>query len=106
MAPSEATAFVCLIEVRLHVAGADNLKSKRKVVRSVRDAVSKRVGAAVAEIDGQDTWQRATLLCALVGRTELEVGKRADRLEEIVLARAGEGAGFERKLRSLEDLRD
>ena len=98
-------AFVCLIEVRLHVAGSDNLKSKRKVVRSVRDAIGDRLGAATAEIDGQDTWQRSTLLCALVGRSEAEVAKRADRLEEIVVARAGEGASFERTTRSLEDLR-
>jgi uncharacterized protein YlxP (DUF503 family) len=97
-------AFVCLIEVRLHVADSDSLKSKRKVVRSVRDAVSARLGAAVAEIDGQDTWQRSTLLCALVGRTEAELAKRADRLESMVVARAGEGARFERTLRSLEDL--
>lgn len=98
-------AFVCLVEVRLHVEGSDNLKSKRKVVRSVRDAVADRLGAATAEIDGQDTWQRSTLLCALVGLSEAEVGKRADRLERIVLERAGEGAAFERTVRSLEDLR-
>ena len=100
-----SAAFVCLIEIRLHVADSDNLKSKRKVVRSVRDAVRERLGAAVAEIDGQDTWQRATLLCALVGREEGELHKRADRLEGIVVARAGEAATFERSIRSLEDLR-
>ena len=99
-------AFVCLIEVRLHVAHSDSLKSKRKVVRSVKDAVRERLGAAVAEIGGQDTWQRSTLLCAIVGLSEADLAKRADRLERIVLARVGEGASFERTMRSLEDLRD
>ena len=99
-------AFVCLIEVRLHVADSDSLKSKRKVVRSVRDAVRERLGAAVAEIEGQDTWQRSTLLCALVGLSAADLGKRADRLERIVVARAGEGTAFERTIRSLEDLRE
>lgn len=99
-------AFVCLIEVELHVAESQSLKSKRQVVRSVRDALHERLGAAVAEVGGQDTWQRATLLCALVGREEDELSRRADRLEQIVVARAGESAGFERTLRSLEDLRD
>lgn len=97
--------FVCLVEVRLHVAESQSLKSKRQVVRSVKDALRERLGASVAEIDGQDTWQRSTLLCALVGREESELSRRADRLEEIVVARAGEGASFERDLRSLEDLR-
>lgn len=98
-------AFVCLIEVRLHVADSHSLKGKRRVVRSIKDAVRERLGAAVAEVGGQGTWQRATLLCALVGREEGELAKRADRLEEIVVARAGEGASFERTVRSLMDLR-
>lgn len=98
-------AFVCLVEVRLHVADSHDLKSKRGVVRSVKDALRERLGAAVAETGGQDTWQRATLLCALVGRSESELGKRADLLEGIVVTRAGEGATFERRTVSLEDLR-
>ena len=98
-------AFVCLVEVRLHVAESQSLKSKRQVVRAIKDALRERLGAAVAEVDGQDTWQRATLLCALVGGEPAELERRADRLEEIVVGRAGEGAAFERTLRSLEDLR-
>lgn len=98
-------AFVCLIEIELHVAGSDSLKVKRQVVRSIKDAVRVRLGAAVAETGGQQTWQRATLLCALVGGAEGELARRADRLEEIVMARAGEGASFRRTVRSLEDLR-
>lgn len=99
-------AFVCLIEVRLHVAESQSLKSKRRVVRSIKDVLGERLGAAVAEIEGQDTWQLATLLCALVGREQAELERRADRLEGIVVARVGEGASFERTLRSLEDLRN
>ncbi len=97
--------FLCLIEVQLHIPASHSLKGKRQVVRSIKDAVRERLGAAVAEVDGQDTWQSATLLCALVGREEAELGKRADRLEGIIVARAGEGASFSRDLRSLEDLR-
>lgn len=99
-------AFVLLVEVELHVAESGSLKSKRQVVRSVKDAVRERIGAAVAEVGGQDTWQRATLLCALVGREEGELMHRADRLEGIVVARAGERATFSRTLRSLADLHD
>lgn len=97
-------AFVCLIEVELHVAESDSLKSKRKVVRSVKDAARERLGAAVAEVDGHDTWQRSTLLCALVGRDGADVERRADQLEAVVLARAGEGASFRRTTRSLADM--
>ncbi len=98
-------AFVLLVEARLHVAESQSLKSKRQVVRSIRDALHERLGAAVAEIGGQDTWQRATLLCALVGGEEAELRRRGDALEGIIVARAGEDVVFERTLRSLEDLR-
>jgi len=45
------------------------------------------------------------LLCALVGGSADGLMSRADRLEEIVVARAGDSCSFHRDLRSLEDLR-
>ncbi len=98
-------AFVLLVEARLHVAESRSLKSKRQVVRSVKDVLRERLGAAVAEVGGQDSRQRATLLCALVGREQGELERRGAALEQLVVARAGEDVGFERTLRSLADLR-
>lgn len=97
------TAYVCVLEIRLHVAESNSLKSKRKVVRSLKDLVRRRFGAAVAEIDGHDTWQRATLLCALVGGPE--IAARADEVERFVEARCPGGCNFSRETLSLSDLR-
>ena len=96
--------YVCLVEVRLHVNDSGSLKSKRKVVSSLKAQVRQRFGASVAEIDGHDTWQRSTLLCALVGDAEVEA--RADELERFVEARCPDGCSFERDLRTLSDIRD
>ena len=96
-------AFVCVIEARIHVEDSGSLKSKRKVVRSLKDGIRKRFGASVAEIDGQDTWQRATLLVSLVGDSGVE--RRASEVERFIAARCPDGSSFERNLRSLEDLR-
>ena len=96
-------AFVCVIEARIHVEDSGSLKSKRKVVRSLKDGVRKRFGASVAEIDGQDTWQRSTLLIALVGGGE--VADRAAHVERFIGARCPDGSSFTREIRSLEDLR-
>jgi uncharacterized protein YlxP (DUF503 family) len=57
----------------------------------------------VAEIDGHDTWQRTTLLCALVG--DGEVSRRAAELERFVEARCPDGCAFDRDVRSLSDIR-
>jgi uncharacterized protein len=96
-------AYVCLVEIRLHVNESGSLKSKRKLVSSLKAQVRQRFGASVAEIDGHDTWQRTILLCALVGGSE--VGRRADELERFVEARCPDGCGFERDLLTLADVR-
>jgi uncharacterized protein YlxP (DUF503 family) len=97
-------AYVCLVEVRLHLNNSGSLKSKRKVVSSLKAQVRQRFGASVAEVDGHDTWQRAVLLCALVGGGE--VAARADDLERFVQARCPDECSFERDLLSLADLRE
>jgi uncharacterized protein YlxP (DUF503 family) len=96
--------YVCLVEVRLHLNDSGNLKQKRQLVRSLKAQLRQRFGASVAEVDGHDKWQRATLLCALVGDTE--VGARAGQLERFVEARCPDGCSCERDLLSLRDLRE
>jgi uncharacterized protein YlxP (DUF503 family) len=97
------TAFVCLLEVRIHLGQSHDLKRKRKELGSLKAGIRQRFGAAVAEVDGHDTWQYAVLLCALVG--DGGVRHRADEVERFVLGRCPDGAAFDRDLRSLEDIR-
>lgn len=97
------TAYVCVLEIRLHLRDSHDLKGKRKVLHSLKAQLRQRFGASVAEVDGQDTWQRATLICALVG--DSEVRRRADQLERFVEARCPDGCSFERDLLSLVDIR-
>jgi uncharacterized protein YlxP (DUF503 family) len=96
-------AFVCVIEVRLHFGEVQDLKGKRKLIKSLKDQLRQRFGASVAEVDGHDKWQRSTLVCALVG--EADVGNRADGLERFVDSRFPDGVSFERDLLSLSDIR-
>jgi uncharacterized protein YlxP (DUF503 family) len=59
-------ATVAFVTIELHIAEARSLKDKRMVVRSVKDRLKKH-NVAVAEIDHQDLWQRATIGVAAVG---------------------------------------
>jgi uncharacterized protein YlxP (DUF503 family) len=76
--------------VELHVHGSQSLKQKRGVVRSITQRLRNRFNVAVAEIGGQDTWQRAVLGITTTGidRTRLrEVLSRAlVFIEELHLA--------------------
>ena len=96
--------FVELIEIRLHFGEVQDLKGKRKRVKSLKDSIRQRFGASVAEIEGHDKWQRSVLLDALVG--DGEISDRADRLVRFVESRCPDGCSFERDLVSLRDIRD
>jgi uncharacterized protein YlxP (DUF503 family) len=97
------TTYVCVIEVRLHLNDSHDLKGKRKLLHSLKAQLRQRFGASVAEVDGHDTWQRTTLVCALVG--DADVGRRADQLERFVESRCPDGSGFDRDLLTLADIR-
>ena len=98
------TAFVCIVELQLHFGESHDLKGKRKQLQSLKTLLRQRFGASVAEVDGQDTWQRSTLVCALVGGREVE--ERADALERFAESRCPDGCAVRRDLRSLRDIRD
>lgn len=98
------TTYVCLIEARLHFGDSHGLKEKRKHLTSLKAHLRQRFGAAVSEADGHDTWQRATLVCALVG--DGEVGSRADQLCRFIESRCPDGCSFDRDLLSLDDVRN
>ncbi len=98
------TAFVELIEIRLHFGEVQDLKGKRKLLKSLKDGIRQRFGASVAEIEGHDNWQRSTLLCALVG--DARVSDRVDGLVRFVESRCPDGCSVERDLLSLRDIRD
>lgn len=94
--------FVCVVEATLHIGSSQDLKGKRKLVKSLKDRLRK-FGAAVSEAGDHDKWQRATLVCALVGDSKL--GERADELERLIESACPDGCSFQRELLSLEDLR-
>ena len=99
-----SSGFVCLVELRLHYGESHSLKGKRKELHSLKALLRQRFGASVAEIAGHDTWQSATLLCALVG--DGTAGDRGAELARFAEGRCPDGCSSEIRLFSLEDLRD
>jgi uncharacterized protein YlxP (DUF503 family) len=65
--------------VELHVHGSQSLKEKRGVVRSLVQRLRNRFNVSVAEIGGQDTWQRAVLGIASTGSDRSYVRGQLDK---------------------------
>ncbi len=59
---------VGILSVELHFPEAASLKGKRHFVRSAKDTLRSRFGAAVAEVDHHELWQRTRLTLSCVAR--------------------------------------
>ncbi len=98
--------FLCLLELELHFPSGADLKGKRRELTSLKAQLARRFGAAVAETDHHDLWQRATLAIALVGRERLPLEQEADGLQRFVDSRFGDLTRWERTLLSTNELSD
>ena len=76
-----SSGFVAILTVELHFPEAGSLKGKRHHVRSAKDNLRNRFGAAVAEVDHHDLWQRATLVVACAARSAHDAEQLAETAE-------------------------
>ncbi len=69
---------VCQLELLLH----DNfsLKGKRQVLRSIVERARKKFNISIAEVEGQDLWQKAVLGVCAVGNDRQFVNSVLDRV--------------------------
>ena len=98
-----ASGYVAILTVELHFPEAALLKGKRHFVRSAKDNLRNRFGAAVAEVDHHDLWQRATLTVACVARSARDAEELADGAERWLASGEWELVHCERLLVSPED---
>jgi uncharacterized protein len=68
-----SAGYVGILTVDLHFPEAGSLKGKRKHVKSAKAQLQNRFGAAVAEVDHHELWQRARLTVACVAREHREL---------------------------------
>ncbi len=78
--------YVAILSVELHFPEAGSLKGKRKYVLSAKAQLQNRFGAAVAEVDHHELWQRCGLTAAFVAREAREAEQLAERAEQWLAA--------------------
>lgn len=100
------SGFVAVLVVHLHFPQAGSLKGKRRELQRIKAQLQGRLGAAVAETDHHELWQRSTLTAALTARSEHDLAAHADAAERWLYANLPDGVRVERLVHSVEDLRD
>jgi uncharacterized protein YlxP (DUF503 family) len=103
--PEGESGFVAVLVIDLHFPDAGSLKAKRKELSSIKSQLRGRMGAAVAEVEHQDKWQRARLTAAVTGGSLATLRRTTDKIERWLDARWPEGVRVERLVASVEDLR-
>ncbi len=76
-----------VLTLEIRIEDAHSLKDKRSVVKGLKDRLRHRFNVAVAEIDGQDTWQRATIAAVTVSKDRV-------RAEQVLQTVENDAANF------------
>jgi uncharacterized protein len=67
------------VRFELFVPESRSLKAKRAVLRPIIDGLRHRMKISVAEVDHQDTWQRATIALACVSSSARHANEVIDK---------------------------
>ena len=95
--------WVAILSAELHFPEAHSLKEKRMYVRSAKEQLRNRFGAAVAEVDHHDVWQRARLTVAVVTRDPSDGERLLADAERYLASREWELGPVDRELVTLDD---
>jgi uncharacterized protein YlxP (DUF503 family) len=97
--------WIGILSAELHFPEAHSLKEKRMYLRSAKAQLQNRFGAAVAEVDHHDVWQRARITAALVTREHGEAERLLADAERYLASREWELGLVEREIVGPEDAR-
>jgi len=68
----------------LHIAGAQSLKDKRGVIKSMKDRMHNAFNVSVAETAHHDTWQTAELTACVVAVDRVQAEKVLREVDRFV----------------------
>ncbi len=76
--------IVGLCTVELFLPESQSLKDKRHVLLSLKDRLREKFNLSVAEVDGQDLWQKAVLGLACVANEGRYVNRVCDQALNLI----------------------
>ena len=81
--------FVGVLRLTLYLPEAGSLKSKRHLLRSAIDRVKAKFNVSIAEVGGNDLWQRSEVGVAAVGNDHAFVNETLDKVTDFVASMHG-----------------
>jgi uncharacterized protein YlxP (DUF503 family) len=78
--------IVGLCTIELHIPDSQSLKDKRHILLSLKDRLRDKFNLSVAEVDGQDLWQRTVLGLACVANETRHVNQVLEQALNVIRA--------------------
>jgi uncharacterized protein len=97
-----AAGFVGILSAELHFPESHSLKEKRHFLRSAKQRL-RNMGAAVAEVDHHEVWQRSRLTLSVVAREAGEAERLLDEIERYLASREWELGPVDRRVVDPDD---
>ncbi len=76
--------FIGALRVELFIGQSGSLKSKRRVVRSLKDRIKANFNVSVSEVDKNDKWQRAVIGVACIGKDKKYINGILSRISDLI----------------------
>ncbi len=81
--------FVGILRLTLYLPEPGSLKSKRHLLRSAIDRVKAKFNVSIAEVGGNDLWQRSVVGVSAVGNDHAFVNETLDKVVDFVASMHG-----------------
>jgi uncharacterized protein len=81
--------YAAALRFELWIPESQSLKTKRAAVRPIVDGLRHRFKVSVAEVDHQDTWQRAAVAVAVVAESDGRLREVLATIERFVAGAPG-----------------
>lgn len=78
------SVIVGLCTIELFIADSQSLKDKRQVLLSIKDRLQQKFNLSVAEVDGQDLWQKTVLALACVANDGRHVNQMLEQALNLI----------------------
>ncbi|MBI1789714.1 MAG: DUF503 domain-containing protein [Acidobacteria bacterium] len=82
-------ASIGVLTLELRLENSHSLKDKRQVVKSLKDRLRHKFNVAVAEIDHQESWQRALVAAVTVSPDQAYAAQLLQSVEEETALQVG-----------------
>ena len=71
-------------EIDLYISDSNSLKTKRRIIKGLKDKLRSRFNISVTEVNANNLWQRASLAMAVVNENSNAVNQTLQNVLKVV----------------------